>query len=263
MPDSGLKGLQFLVSAAQQRLVKEIEQGILGVTISSKFADLHLICLFDCNCVFSSRRTGVEDGGSLDELKMMQRVLIEKAVSLKYMARECKGSPSPSKGDFSSSQTNAETDSKMSENHLWLSPSEVITARQQLAPAADAGACSLEQLLAYVNCIIQVTESNVQYSHLFDDISKAFAPKQDEFAMDEAGGSSLSQSSAVLSALELSLSKKEAQRALSPEKFKVWKKEKAKRKSKNYAGDDEFVGSSVWPATPGESFVPHTQAADS
>lgn len=145
-------------------------------------------------------------------------------------------------------------------DHLWLGDAELVSVRQQLVPKIDTAMKEIERLLVVVISMIEVINidinnrdnsgdvDNIDNDSIADMIHEIWTKYENNGAPVIKGEEFSSIQKNVLSPAILSLSKKEAQKQLNDEDFKIWKKaqiNKDKKKgmknsSNSYSDNSEY-----------------------
>jgi hypothetical protein len=141
-------------------------------------------------------------------------------------------------------------------DHLWLGQAELVSVRQQLIPKIEAAMNDIERLLVVVISMIEVvninldddmiekTNNTVDDESIADMIREIWTKYETNGAPVMKGEESNSTQKTFLPPSILSLSKKEAQKQLNDEDFKLWKKSqinKDKKKGlKSSSNSDEY-----------------------
>ena len=129
--------------------------------------------------------------------------------------------------------------------YVWLSGAESAAIKQQLAPKAEAAAGAVEGLLGTVlalraavsapEAVISPTDKAEMIRRLWESYKagKGDAPSP------YADGAEFQDDGSADDGIDFSMSKKDAQKTLTPDQFKLWKKaQKIRKKAK--ADDDEY-----------------------
>jgi AAA lid domain len=244
VPDPGIPGLEYVVGSLIKR-------------ISSIYRQVN------------ENETPPEAESLMQELEMYAKLLSTKAAEFRQIADDCRGysnaaviqSPAPSSPTMQGDGVSA-----LSTAHLWLSSSESASARQQLTPRAEQFADALTSLLSSVLAVKSAivsrgsvgsnpegaTSSSFDLADAVEELWVRYGDRAagsasrsgagrigSDDASDDDGRYGGSQ---TLTAAVLGMTKKEAQRTLSAEDFKLWKKaQKTKKKMKaDDDGDDDY-----------------------
>jgi hypothetical protein len=119
--------------------------------------------------------------------------------------------------------------------NIWFTPIDAITLRQQLAPNAKQVLNESKRIRGKIKSVVAVVE---QYAQGKVDAPDVLAELKIEISSREGQfTTSATENGFEFSMEQLEMSKKEAQRTLTPEQFKRWKKEERRMRSRS--ADDE------------------------
>ena len=189
------KGLSFLVNEEVERIIKSFDHDYNNDLIES------------------------ENNNFLTELSMLQGILKNKSLLITQLFTDLNSSCSKT----------------TSENHLWLSPSDIFKLKQTILPLAKQLKDSLDNLLVVINSF-KIILGNKNYSNklqMIQSIQTKFTTKN--MNEDDNNNNEYEEMNPNIS-FDNSMTKKVAQRTLSPEQYKQWKK--AQKTSKRKEADD-------------------------
>lgn len=117
------------------------------------------------------------------------------------------------------------------DNHLWLSRADLFTLKETVLKSSITSKSSLDDLLIYVTSIINIlrdetiSDKRAMLQELFD-----YFNQNNNLDVVDSGSDV---------GVDVTMSKKDAQRLLSPEKYKIWKKSQKSLKRKEKEVDDD------------------------
>lgn len=187
VPDSGLKGLNFLVSGLHERVVKESTVGYewvkkrVGEEEKMQKAQKELLKVVSASHVSPMH-------AAMAELSDMADLLARTSAQFKMLAAMCRGSAGDgsagAKSKASEDGISMQLDVSVDQN-LWLDKAELSMARQELAPKAEAQANAVEDLLTCVIAMLEAlkhTDSEITQNAAMNGIQNV--PFKSDFSND-------------------------------------------------------------------------------
>ena len=259
IPPSGLEGLEYIVGNLIDRAVRTcftLEDDLATSSVPTKGSSTTLPSELTPLQSSSLHNTLTNDPlkSFITEIDTYITILTSKVMDFELLRKECLGHDKVGK-------------------NIWLSPSELAASKQQLAPRADKSFRGLSRLLKTV-IAMKFAMSTSSVINEYDDTEMSVVDKTDlkksptlfieEVSYKEKaemlnkiwGGYSKSDhinnssddmsedtSDTLMSTFSssvLALSKKEAQKILSADDFKVWKKAQKATRKKSSKGDRDI-----------------------